>query len=95
MAGLASVVAIYDPAHQTIHLPEGWSGNTPEELSVLVHELVHYIQHASAVKYECAEALERTAYKAQQNWLALSGHDLMRDFDLDPFTLLVRTQCFH
>src|SRR6516165_7463926 len=38
-------IAIYDDATRTIYLPEGWSGSTPAELSVLVHEMVHQFQN--------------------------------------------------
>jgi Domain of unknown function (DUF6647) len=36
-----TVAVYYDPT-QTIYLPEGWTGMTPGELSVLVHEMVHH-----------------------------------------------------
>jgi hypothetical protein len=38
------VHAIYDDLSRTIYLPEGWTGATPAEVSVLVHELVHHLQ---------------------------------------------------
>jgi hypothetical protein len=89
------IVAIYDDVERTIYLPEGWSGRTPAELSVLVHEMVHHIQNVSGMKYECPEARERMAFAAQGQWLALFGSDLMTDFEIDPLTLLVRTSCLY
>src|SRR5918994_1008381 len=38
-------VAMYMNTSKTIYLREGWSGSTPAELSVLVHELVHHLQN--------------------------------------------------
>jgi hypothetical protein len=38
-------IAIYYDATRTIYLPESWSGGTPAELSVLVHELIHHFQN--------------------------------------------------
>lgn len=35
----SDIVAVYDSATETIHLPDGWRGATPAELSVLVHEV--------------------------------------------------------
>jgi hypothetical protein len=87
------IEALYLTTDQTIYLPLGWTGSTPRELSILVHELVHYLQHLSGMKFACAEELEKLAYKAQRAWLALFDRDLFEEFDTDPFTVLVRTQC--
>lgn len=92
-AGQRDVVALYDMSRRTIYLREDWTGNTPAELSVLVHEMVHHLQNASGQKFECPQAREQAAYAAQERWLGLFGHDLEHDFQIDPFTLLVTTHC--
>jgi hypothetical protein len=89
----SEVVAVYHDASQTIYLPIGWTGSTSTELSILVHELVHHLQNLSGMKFACAEEREKLAYEAQRAWLALFGRDFFSDFESDPFTLLVRTQC--
>ena len=89
----AGVVAVYDDATRTIYLPEGWSGTTPAELSILVHELVHHLQNGAQLKYECPQARERLAFAAQERWLGLYDRSLSSEFEIDPFTLLVRTRC--
>ena len=91
---LHDTVAIYDDSTQTIYLADDWNGSTPAELSILVHEMVHHFQNIHGLKYECAQAREELAYRAQGHWLGLFGHDLASDFDLDPFSLLVKTRCF-
>jgi hypothetical protein len=91
----ADVLAVYDDEARTIYLPEGWIGNTAAELSVLVHEMVHHMQNSAGKKFECPEAREKQAYQAQEKWLGLFGSDLTGDFEIDPFTLLVRTTCFY
>ena len=88
-------IAIYDDATRTIYLPEGWTGGTPAELSVLVHELVHHFQNVLRLKYECPQEREKLAYIAQDRWLGLFGHSLTDDFALDPFSLFVKTTCFY
>jgi hypothetical protein len=88
-------IAIYDDATRTIYLPEGWTGKTAAELSVLVHELVHHFQNVLGLKHECPQEREKLAYLAQERWLGLFGHSLASDFDLDPFSLLVKTRCFY
>ena len=87
-------VAVYYDATRTIYLPEGWTGDTPAELSVLVHEVVHHFQNVLGLKYECPQEREKLAYIAQDRWLALFGHSLESDFHMDAFSLLVKTQCF-
>lgn len=85
--------AIYDDKTRTIYLPEGWSGTTPAELSMLVHEMVHHLQNLGGLRFECAQAREKTAYVAQEHWLGLFGRSLATEFQLDPGTLLLRTRC--
>ena len=91
--GKREVVAVYDDATRTIYLHDGWTADTPAELSVLVHEMVHHLQNIGELKFECPQERERLAYQAQERWLGLFGRDLERDFEIDPFTLLVSTKC--
>jgi hypothetical protein len=88
-------VAVYSDSTRTIYLAEDWTGGTPAELSVLVHEMVHHLQSLAGLKYECPQAREKLAYLAQERWLALFGRDLEQDFELDGLSLLVKTKCFH
>ncbi|MGR3591496.1 MAG: DUF6647 family protein [Limimaricola soesokkakensis] len=96
-AGIAPdrVVALYDEATATIYLSEGWTGRSPAELSIFVHELVHHMQAMAGHRFACPAARERLAYRAQNAWLALFGEDLETAFDLDPAMLLVGTVCSH
>jgi hypothetical protein len=91
----SDVVAIYSDATQTIYLPEGWTGTTAAELSVLVHEMVHHVQNVGGLKYQCPQECEKLAYMAQDRWLGLFGHNLEADFELDAFSLLVKTRCLY
>ena len=61
---------------------------------MLVHELVHHFQNVLGLKYECPQEREKLAYIAQNRWLTLFGHSLENDFDMDAFSLLVKTRCF-
>ena len=88
-------VALYHDATQSIYLPEGWSGSTPAELSVLVHEMVHHFQNVLGLKHECPQEREKLAYIAQDRWLSLFGQSLSGDFALDPFSLFIKIACFH
>ena len=90
----SDTVAVYSDSAQTIYLPQGWTGSTAAELSILVHEMVHHIQHLAGLKYECPQEREELAYMAQDRWLNLVGRSLAQDFDLDGLSLLVKTKCF-
>jgi hypothetical protein len=92
-SGDEDVVAVYLHTTQTILLPEGWRGLTPAEVSVLVHEMVHHLQHQAQIRYPCSEAREKLAYQAQERWLARFGHTLKGAFGIDALTLLIRTNC--
>jgi hypothetical protein len=87
------VVAVYDDDARTIYLPEGWTGGTAAETSVLVHEMVHHAQNLAGTKFECPQAREKLAYEAQGRWLAQKGSDLTQALGVDGFTLLVLTSC--
>jgi hypothetical protein len=87
-------VAVYSDSAQTIYLAQGWTGRTAAELSTLVHEMVHHIQHLAGLKHECPQAREKLAYMAQDRWLNVFGGSLAQDFDLDGLSLLVKTKCF-
>ena len=89
------VVAAYDGIAKAIYLPAHWTGVTPAELSMLVHEMVHHLQHVARIRYPCPQASEELAYAAQDRWLGLFGRDLATDFDLDPFTVTVSIQCIY
>ena len=90
----SDIVSLYNNDSRTLYLPEGWTGKTPAELSILVHEMVHHLQNVGGLKFACPQEREEVAYKAQDRWLGLFGeHDLMRDFQMDPFTILVKSKC--
>jgi hypothetical protein len=89
------VVAIYNDTTKTIFLPTGWTGASPAEVSVLVHEMVHHLQNLSGLKYDCPAGREKLAYKAQNEWLQQFGLDLQKAFEVDMLTLLVTTSCMN
>lgn len=92
---LGDVVAAYDDASRTIFFQEGWSGHSPEELSVLVHEMVHHLQTSADMRFACPGEREVLAYRAQDAWLRLFGTDLESAYGIDSGTLLVATVCTH
>lgn len=90
---LPTIISIYDARENTIYLRDTWSGATAADLSILVHELVHHFQEVQQTKFECDAAREAKAFELQEKWLRLFGVSLEEEFQIDPFTLLVRTSC--
>lgn len=87
------VLAIYDDRTRTIFLSDTWTGRTPGDISILVHEMVHHLQNMNDHEYACPAAREALAYHAQAKWLELFGRDLFTDFSIDPMTLKLTTHC--
>lgn len=88
------VAAVYDDERRTIFVAENWTGRTPAELSILVHEMVHHLQNLDGQTFpSCPGARERLAYDAQEKWLGLFGLSLTTEFEVDPFTVKALTLC--
>lgn len=87
------VYALYDNQNRVIYLHQNWTDANPADVSVLVHEMVHHLQNAAGAKFTCPQEREKDAYRAQRQWLALSGRTLEDEFEIDPMTVLVRTNC--
>ena len=87
------VVSVYHTEMRTIYLRNDWKGATPAEVSVLVHEMVHHLQTLAGSRFACPQEREQMAFRAQQRWLGVFGTDLEREFELDPFSVLVNSNC--
>lgn len=59
---------LYGPDTGTITLVRPWSAEKPQDVAVLLHELVHHRQ--SGKHYYCEAAKEYAAYNVQKDWLA-------------------------
>lgn len=91
--GVGDVVSVYDDLTGTIVLHPDWSSGNIEDVSVLVHELVHHMQNKARLTYACPEEREALAYEAQEKWLRLFGTDIERAFGIDPMSLMIKTKC--
>jgi hypothetical protein len=59
---------LYDPKTRTITLVRPWSAENPQDVAVLLHELVHHRQGGK--HFYCEAAKENAAYHIQKDWLA-------------------------
>ncbi len=89
------VVALYEGTTRTIFLSDLWTGTTPADQSVLVHEMVHHLQNLGELRFECPRAREKLAYTAQDRWLKRFGKDLETEFEVDMFTIIVSSACMY
>ncbi len=87
-------LGVYDDDRKAILLPSEWTGSKPEDLSILVHEMVHHLQNMAGLQFQCAQEREKLAYLAQERWLAASGRSLEMNFGIDPETFLFNTECY-
>ena len=88
-----NLIAIYSDDHSTVYISESWSSRSATDLSVLVHEVVHHLQHVGDRIYSCAGEREKLAHEAQEKWLHQFGRSLQQDFGLDRLTLMVAEAC--
>ncbi len=89
----ADVMAVYDDRTETIYLRPDWSEDSGIDLSILVHELVHHLQHVAGRTYRCPGEREQLAFTAQAEWLLQYGETLESAFGLDPVSLKLATMC--
>lgn len=85
------VIAAYDSG--VIFLREGYQPDSHRQISVLLHELVHHLQHIGAVQYPCRTAAEGPAYRVQEAWLRAHGKDPQKEGVPNDFTKLFITSC--
>lgn len=76
-----SVVGLFHQRRNTIYLSDSVELNTVYGRSVLLHELVHYMQHKNGLYASsiCLQALERPAYELTNKYLV--ANDLPALFD--------------
>ena len=72
--------AFYDTNTDTIILPDTWDRRRPWDLSVLLHEIIHYVQDQNDIKFDCLQEMEAQSWPLQQKYL-LEVHDIEWQYD--------------
>jgi hypothetical protein len=87
----ASLKAVYAADINTIYIGKKIDPQSPYGRSVVVHELIHFLQkvHKHETKVACTNALEKDAYQIQAKYM--KQHQLTPEFN--NFTVLVRSMC--
>ena len=77
-----------------IWLKNGWDINDPADQSILLHELVHYMQDANGMFYDCMGDKERLAYYIQEKWLEEKhGISIYDAIGLSPLSMVAAMYC--
>ncbi len=69
----ARPLALYAKEERVVYLSDQIDLSTLLGRSILLHELVHHLQRANGVHFECPEATEAQAYQLQSQWLHEQG----------------------
>ncbi len=86
------VAAHYDMDTRRLTLPIEWSPADPQDMSSLIHEMVHHLQAEKwpdEAKRPCNGLIERQAYDAEDKFLGSMGLSL----GIDPLYRMMVTQC--
>ena len=70
----------YNIEKDIIVLPDTWDRNDPWHLSVLLHELVHYVQDINGIKFQCTAEMEKDSWPLQKQYLA-NEHEYHWEYD--------------
>ena len=70
----------YDIKNDVIYLRDSWNIHDPFDKSVLLHELIHYIQDKNNAKFNCIQEMEAESWPLQEKYL-LQYHGVVWDYD--------------
>ena len=79
--GGRSLIAGYNYDDKILYLKQGWSGETPQDASTLLHELLHHAQVVSGIGPTCIRERELEAYATELRYLR-ENHS--KDWDWSP-----------
>lgn len=82
------LVAAYDRINRVIYLVRPWSASNVEDVSRVLHELIHAVQFENR-SWRCSQEPEWETYHLQADWLA--EHGVEKEFDWSKIFML--SQC--
>ena len=80
----------YDITLNLIILPDTWDRTDPWDQSVLLHEMIHYLQDVNQIEYPCIEEMEKDTWPLQKQYLK-EEHNF--DWDYDKLWHLLISSC--
>ena len=85
-----TLYGFYDTKLNLIILPDTWDRTVPWNLSVLLHEVIHYLQDVNQMKYPCVEEMEKDTWPLQKQYLK-EQHNF--DWEYDKLWHLLISTC--
>ena len=76
----SDLFAFYDLENDIIYLRDTWNIHNPWSKSVLLHELIHYVQDKNNVAFKCTAEMEKQAWPLQKKYLR-QYHGVTWDYD--------------
>ena len=73
-----------------IAIPDTWDRTDPWDQSVLLHEMIHYLQDVNQIEYPCIEEMEKDTWPLQKQYLK-EEHNF--DWDYDKLWHLLISNC--
>ena len=73
-------LGLYDHEKQEIIVRDGFDIDTIHDQSILLHELVHYVQDTNGIQYQCPAEMEQESWPLQKQYLA-NVHNFHWEYD--------------
>ena len=77
---IGTLYGFYNMKEDFIVLQDIWNKNSPWHMSVLLHELIHYVQDQNNIQFQCNAEMERESWPLQQKYLK-EIHNFEWDYD--------------
>ena len=80
----------YNTKQDVVILPDTWDRREGWDLSVLLHEIVHYVQDMNRVTFKCLQEMEKDTWPLQQKYLK-EVHNI--DWEYDKLWYVLTSTC--
>ena len=70
----------YNLEKDVIILKNTWDRRNPWDLSILLHEVIHYVQDINEIQFQCNMEMEKLSWPLQQKYL-IEVHGIQWDYD--------------
>ena len=95
--GVMRPIALYNTETELVMMPAEFNVDKIRDRSILLHELVHYMQWKNGIypkQYPCRQATEAEAYNLQEKYLLEEGGVELHDvIEIGPLLRFMLTTC--
>ena len=80
----------YNTKQDVVILPDTWDRRKGWDLSVLLHEVIHYVQDMNGITFQCLAEMEKDTWPLQQKYLK-EVHNI--DWEYDKLWYVLTSTC--